>query len=350
MEPRRHQSGTWGRCVGALLGVFLRWGGAQAQGLEVEEDLPTPLFLDRTYLFVSPSRIHRQGDPNSPLPLVFEGQFAPNLFLPQLRWGDLEEDKRETLFSAVFTPNIRLRMVDTPSKPILPPSYLLKLTLQAAHLRFLHGQDKEGRSRVLALGLNVIAGHYSNGEDGCFFANQTGTDPDCEPAQGTLPLNEITGSFSTNLLRFELHGRLGFAVDMRSLSAWLVGANVFYELNSAIGPGGMSPEQRQVYGNGHWGFGLLGERMVNGHRFRLEGSYYHPFGETPAQEGTLSVEAAANPRWGAGFGVFARYMRGQDYYNILFLEHINLWQFGLVFDLNPGARLKADSGRPPGFQ
>ncbi|NPD26992.1 hypothetical protein HPP06_26570 [Corallococcus exiguus] len=322
----------------------------EAKGLHVEYDLQTPLFLDRTYLFVSPSRIQRQGDPDSPLPLVFEGQFAPNLFLPQLKLDDFKEDGRETLFSAVFTPNIRLRMANTDSNPILPPSYLMKLTLQAAHLRLLHGPDKDGAPRVLALGLNVIAGHYSNGEDGCFFANQTGTDPNCEPAEGTLPLNEITGSFSTNVLRFELHSRLGFGVDLHRLSAWLVGANAFYELNSAIGPGGMSPAQRHVYGNGHWGVGLVGEREVNGSRFRLEGSFSHPFGETPAQRGTLSVEAAANPRWASGFGVFARYVRGQDYYNILFLERISLWQFGLVFELNPGARLKTDSGKPPGFQ
>ncbi|WP_233585653.1 hypothetical protein [Corallococcus sp. CA054B] len=336
--------------MGALLGVLLGWGGAEAKGLHVEYDLQTPLFLDRSYLFVSPNRIQRQGDPDSPLPLVFEGQFAPNLFLPQLKLDEFKEDGRETLFSAVFTPNIRLRMANTDSNPILPPSYLMKLTLQAAHLRLMHGPDKDAQPRVLALGLNVIAGHYSNGEDGCFFANQTGTDPNCEPAEGTLPLNEITGSFSTNLLRFEVHGRLGFGVDPHRLSAWLVGANAFYELNSAIGPGGMSPAQRRVYGNGHWGVGLVGERAVNGNRFRLEGAYSHPFGETPAQRGTLSVEAAANPRWAAGFGVFARYVRGQDYYNILFLERISLWQFGLVFELNPGARLKTDSGKPPGFQ
>jgi hypothetical protein len=336
--------------VGALAGCVLGWGGAEAKGVRLESDQQTSLFLDRTYLFVSPNRIQRQGDPESPAPLLFEGQFAPNLFLPQLVWGDFKEEGRETLLSAVFTPNIRLRMLNTPSNPILPPSYLPKLTFQLAHLRLLHRADKERAPRMLALGLNVILGHYSNGEDGCFFANQQGKDPDCTPEEGQLPLNEITGSFSTNLLRFELHGRLGFGVDPRRVSAWIVGANTFYELNSAIGPGGMSPAQRRVYGNGHWGVGLLGERYVNGHRFRLEGALSHPFAETPKQRGTFSVEVAANPRWAAGFGVFARYVRGQDYYNILFLERISLFQFGLVFELNPGASLKTDSARPPGFQ
>ncbi|AFE03226.1 hypothetical protein COCOR_00035 [Corallococcus coralloides DSM 2259] len=46
--------------------------------------------------------------------------------------------------------------------------------------------------------------------------------------------------------------------------------------------------------------------FVSPNRFRLEGALSHPFGETPAQRETLSVEAAANPRWAAGFGVFAR--------------------------------------------
>jgi hypothetical protein len=340
--------GSRGRWVGALVGCV--WGVAEA-GPRVDYDQQTQLFLDRTYLFVSPNRIQRQGDPESPAPLLFEGQFAPNLFLPQLRWGDFKEGGRETLLSAVFTPNIRLRMLNTDSNPILPPSYLPKLTLQLVHLRLLHGPDRDGAPRMLALGLNVIAGHYSNGEDGCFFANQEGKDPKCTPEEeGVLPLNEVTGSFSTNLLRFELHGRLGFGVDPHRVSGWILGANAFYELNSAIGPGGMSPAQRRVYGNGHWGVGLLGERYANGNRYRLEGALSHPFAETPAQRGTFSVEVAANPRWASGFGVFARYVRGQDYYNILFLNRISLWQFGLVFELNPGPRLKTDSSRPPGFQ
>ncbi|RYZ37145.1 MAG: hypothetical protein EOO71_29175 [Myxococcaceae bacterium] len=312
--------------------------------------MQTSLFLDRTYLFGSPNRIKRLGDPESPAPLLIEGQFAPNLFLPQLRKNDFKQDGRETLFSLVFTPKILLRMFNTDSNPIPPPSYMPKFTLQAAHLRLLHGPDTEGPPRMLALGLNVILGHHSNGEDGCFFANQTGKDPDCTPAEGQLPLNEVSGSFSTNLVRFEAHGRLGFGVDPRTLSAWIIGATAFYELNTAIGPGGLSPQQRTVYGDGRWGVGLLGERAVNGNRFRLEGALSHPFGETPVQRPTLSVELAANPWWGSGFGVFARYVRGQDYYNILFLERISLWQFGLVFDLNPGARLKTDSGKPPGFQ
>ncbi|RKG71826.1 hypothetical protein D7V88_39105 [Corallococcus terminator] len=331
-----------------MLGVWA--GEARAKGLQVEFDLQTPLFLDRTYLFASPNRIKVLGDPESPAPLLVEGQFAPNLFLPQLRYGDFKQDGRETLFSLVFTPKILLRMLNTDSNPILPPSYMPKFTLQAAHLRLLHGPDRDGAPRMLALGLNVIVGHHSNGEDGCFFANQTGKDPDCTPAEGQLPLNEVSGSFSTNLLRFEVHGRLGFGVDPHTLSAWIVGANAFYELNTAIGPGGLSPQQRTVYGDGHWGVGLTGERTVNGNRFRLEGALSHPFGETPGQRSTLSVELAANPWWGSGFGVFARYVRGQDYYNILFLERISLWQFGLVFELNPGTRLKTDSGKPPGFQ
>ncbi|WP_255442861.1 hypothetical protein [Corallococcus sp. Z5C101001] len=343
------QMGRWGRCVGALLGVVLAWGEARAEGLQVEYDLQTPLFLDRTYLFVSPNRIHRLGDPESPAPLLFEGQFAPNLFLPQLRLGDFKEDGRETLFSLVFTPLIRLRVLNTNSSPVIPPSYIPKLTLQAAHLRLLRGPDKDSQPRAVAVGLNAILGHYSNGAQGCFFANQTGTDPDCTPAEGSLPLNEVSGSFSTNFLRFELHGRLGFGVDPQRVSAWILGANGFYELNSSIGPGGMSHAQREVYGAGHWGLGLVGERALNGTRFRLEGTFSKPFGETPFQRPTFSLEAAVNPWWSAGFGLFARYIHGQDYYNILFLERISFWQFGLVFELNPGARLKTDSDQPPGF-
>ncbi|NTX55474.1 hypothetical protein [Myxococcus sp. CA039A] len=323
-----------------------------------EYSSPAPLFLDRSYVFGSPNRIRRQGDPDSPAPLLFEAQIAPNLFFPQLHNGHFRSKGGEWFLTAVLTPYIRLRMLNTDSNPVIPPSYVPKITLQVAHLRVLPGsRGKDGPGRGLALAANLTVGHYSNGQEGCFFANQEGTDPECTPAQGELPLNELTGSFSTNFLRGELHARTAFAVEPDLDSAWLVGGGSFLELNTTIGPGGITEEQRRVYGDGNWGVSLLGERIWKQHRFRLECALSAPFGETPHRRATVSAEVAALPYWGAGFGLFARYVYGQDSYNILFLERANFWQFGLVFELSPGARLKAedaetdaDKRRPPGFR
>ncbi|WP_236068682.1 hypothetical protein [Citreicoccus inhibens] len=342
---------AWAHGIGLVLavcGASPAWGS----GWEVEYDAPATLFMDRSYLFVSPSKIHRAGDPESPTPLLFESWIAPNLFLPQLHYGDFRGKGGEYFLSLVLTPAIRLRMLSTDSSPVIPPSFLPKLTFQVAHLRLLPGSSGENApTRGLALASHVIIGHYSNGQDGCFYGNQTGTDPHCTPEEGQLPLNELTGSFSTNLLRLELWALLAMDVSPNLDNAWLLGGRAYWEFNAAVGPGGISGEQRAVYGNGHWGLSWVGERMWHQHRFRAEALLSCPYGETPRQGATLALEVAANPRWGAGFGLFARYVHGQDYYNILFLERVNLWQFGLVFELNPNASLKASTeGRPPGFQ
>jgi len=329
--------------------VLVSVGTARAGGWHVEYDAPIPLFLDRSYILDSPNRIRREGSPDSPERLIFEAQVAPNLFLPQLHRGDFTQPGGEFFLSLIITPAVQLRIVDTASNPVIPPSFIAKLTFQVAHVRPLSKPRAEGAAgRSLALGLNVIAGHYSNGASGCFYSNQTRGESGCKPAEGQLPLNEVSGSFTTNFFRTELHARLSFGVAPDLGSAWHVGGFAAVEFNTSIGPGRITRSQRIVYGDGHWAAGVMGQRTWNDHRFPLEVSVSSPFGETPAQRPTLKAEVGAYPRWGAGFGVFARYVKGQDYYNILFLERVALWQYGLAFELNPGARMRRldESCRP----
>ncbi|QDE87069.1 hypothetical protein [Myxococcus xanthus] len=334
----------WGTCV-LLAGVV------RADGWHVEYDAPVPLFLDRSYILDSPNRIRRQGAPNSPEKLIFEAQVAPNLFLPQLHHGDFTRPGGEYFLSLIITPAVQLRIVDTASDPAIPPSFIAKATFQVAHLRPLAKPRAEGAAvRGLALALNVIVAHYSNGESGCFYSNQTRGESGCTPSEGQLPLNGVSGSFTTNFFRMEFHSRLAFDVEPDLRNAWLLGGFAAFELNTSIGPGRITRSQRAVYGDGHWAAGVMGQRTWSNHRFPLEVSVSQPFGETPSQRATWKAEFGVYPRWGAGFGVFARYVKGQDYYNILFLEPVALWQFGLAFELNPGARLRAaEEGRPPGF-
>ncbi|WP_342380626.1 hypothetical protein NVS55_13365 [Myxococcus stipitatus] len=338
--PSRRLARPW---LPALRLLLLLWAPGAGADWKLEYSAPTPLFLDRSYLFVSPNRIHRAGAPESPERLLFEGQLAPNLFFPQLHTGSRRSPSGEWFLSAVFNPLIRLRLLDLESRPVIPPSFIPKLTLQVAHLRRL--KEVEGRARPgrgLVLAANFIVGHHSNGQRGCFFLNQTGEDPHCEPEDGEPPLNEVAGSFSTNFVRGELHGQYAFSVDPRLDNAWLVGGGSFLELNTSVGPGGITDEQRRVQGDGSWGLNARTERIWKQHRFRGEVLLSVPFGETPSQRATVSAEVAAHPYWGAGFGLFARYVHGQDYYNILFLEKVRLWQFGLVFEVSPAARLRLE--------
>jgi hypothetical protein len=210
-----------------------------------------------------------------------------------------------------------------------------RATLQVIHLLPLAAEQGAVRTSV-ALGLNFILGHYSNGQTGCFYENQTGADPDCTPEPGALPINERSGSFSTNYLRAELHGLFGFGIDSASRNAWVVLGALGFEVNSAAGPGGITQDQRRVYGDGHLWARAGAERVWLGHRVRLTGAISTPYGESPRQRATTTVELSMLPRWGGGFGGLLRWVHGQDDYNILFMEPVNLWQFGVVFELGPG--------------
>lgn len=333
------------RC--APLIALLLLGAAPARAdIKFEFDSPLNLFVEPSYVVWTPNRIAIRGDPDSPVHLLFEGQIAPNLYLPQLRIGSFGDPSGLLILSAVVTPMIRLRMLNEKSSPVLPPSFMPRLTLQVVHLRPLAVSGGALRT-ALALGLNLIIGHYSNGESGCFFEGQTGSDPDCTPQPGALPVNERTGSFSTNYFRAELHGRLGLDMDLASRTAWALLGGVAVEVNSSIGPGGITGDQRPVYGDGHLWARAGAERSWFGHRLRLAGAISTPFGESPHQGSTTVVELAMLPRWAAGFGGVVRWVHGQDDYNILFMEPVNLWQFGIVFELAPG--LRPTSPQPPGF-
>jgi hypothetical protein len=299
-------------------------------------DSPINLFLENSYLAFSPNPIKVDGDPHSPVTLIFEAQVAPNLFFPQLSNGNMDDPSGEYVFSAVVTPRIQLRMLNEQSSPVIPPSYNPKITLQFIYLKDWRLEPEH--FRAVRLGTNLIFAHYSNGQSGCFFANQTGTDPNCVPAQGQPPLNEVSGSFSTNYIRGELHGQLFFDGDLTQRSAWVIDGSAALEVNSSVGPGGISDDQRRVYGKGHIGLAADGERYWSGNRGRVSLALSIPYGETPVQEPTVSIEATYLPVWLSGFGAFVRYVNGQDYYNILFPEHMSLWLFGVSFDLGPGNR------------
>ncbi|ADO71287.1 hypothetical protein [Stigmatella aurantiaca] len=305
-----------------------------------EVDSPFIAGMDRSYVFYSPNRIRRIGDPE-PSALVFEAQVAPNLYFPQLHIGQVTPGLGKFILSAILTPNIRLRMLSQESSPVIPPSFMPKVTLQLAHL-WLPDMEEQRLPTSLRVGLvNLVLGHYSNGQAGCFYANQN-PEEGCSTPEGHLPLNETSGDFSTNFLRLEVHGRLLAGVDLKNNSMWSIGANTFFEYNSSLATGGITPEMREVYGDGHVGVGALLGRIWYGHRFRLEGNLSTPYGESPRQPVTLTLEAAALPRWGSGFGAFVRYVHGQDYYNILFLERVRLVQFGLIFELGPGPRIQGN--------
>lgn len=333
------------KAAAAAVALAALFGASARAEVRFQFEAPLNLFVDPSWVVWTPNRIAIRGDPQSPVHLIFEGQIAPNLFLPQLHIGSVGEPSGELVISALFTPMIRLRMLNEKSSPIIPPSFMPKLTLQIIQLLSLSPIGSRSWS-ALALGASLIIGHYSNGQTGCFYENQTGSDPDCTPQPGQLPLNERSGSFSTNYLRVELHGRLGMGIDVSTRTGWGFLSALAVEVNSSIGPGGITADQRPVYGDGHLWTRAGVERSWFGHRARLTGTLGAPFGESPHQRATTTIELSVLPRWASGFGAMMRWVHGQDDYNILFLEPVNLWQVGITFELGPGIRLPTQT---PGF-
>lgn len=115
--------------------------------------------------------------------LVFEGQIAPNYTV--LQWGN-----KNSIFSGNFsvTPKVILKMYRVRSSPVKTPSYMPKVTLQAAW-----------KSCAVDIFPFIIISHHSNGQGGDTFLED---DPNNghPPHHGTLP-NTESGSFATNFIQ-----------------------------------------------------------------------------------------------------------------------------------------------------
>src|SRR4051812_30457296 len=119
----------------AAWAVAASFGSPARADARFQIDSPLNLFVDQSWVVWTPNRVAIRGDPESPVHPIFEAQIAPNLFLPQLHIGSLTDPAGELVISAVVTPMIRLRMLNEKSSPVIPPSFMPRLTLQIVNLR-----------------------------------------------------------------------------------------------------------------------------------------------------------------------------------------------------------------------
>ena len=295
---------------------------------------------------------HTDGD------LIFEAQVAPDLQIV----GNVAEQLAKVLGTgsptvrayAVFaTPMFRLRMFDEVSDPVRTPSYMPKATVQVAWFKNLAAPTAPAPARhdgpIRMFLLHVVPfGHHSNGQNGCLFVDQVR--PDCEPKQTSAPytqaVNTENGSFSTNYIRAGFgYRRLYPTGDNDEIEdpawvtkrEWGVAATMEFNPKGYVG-GSLDDELRLTYGATRfeidtdvavrdWKF--LG---VTCGRAQASGIIRYLHGAPSNLRIGGAVEAFCLPkRWG-GSGLFVRYVDGQDYYNINFLERIRRVQFGVTFD------------------
>lgn len=329
-------------CALALLAVGVTTAGAepvQCRNRSPELDLfipPRHDFMPRNYFFWSPSTVRRDGDDRR---LIFEAQVALHLPIvgarygtdPRCGWGE------DTFF---FVPSImfRLRMLDTPSLPVIPFSGMpTPLQFQYLHRTVWTLGQTSIPDKELVVGVTpVIWAHHSNGQDGCFWDGQVrNAAGDCEGAE--LGINERNGTFSTNFSALTLAARYG-RYDGYDGPRWMATLSGTYQRHHADSPfpGGLEPEMR-----GLW---ALDRIIVGGElrQYRIAGTGWGGYGAAawegafPAVDGVddhrLVTEVGVFPPGYSRFGVFAGWVVGQDYYNILFTETVNMVRLGITYD------------------
>jgi hypothetical protein len=298
---------------------------------------------DATYVF--------NHVPNSNL--ILEAQIAPRIVVID----SLGEATRRLLrairkplwgWQLSATPMVRLRIFKEESSPVRTPSYMPKATAQIARFRNLSRADQSDEEEFskgpVAIWLldAVPFGHHSNGQNGCLFTSETpeavGT---CiESARPQLrAVNKINGSFSTNYIEAMVHyGRMYLdaerAPETEYATRWEWRGGAGFQINpKGYLFGSIDDELAAIYGPTRVLFEAMVAKRDGGRCVRAEADirvqYIHgvPVG-LPAL--TTKAEAACLPRHWGGTGVFVRFYRGQDYYNLGFADAITRLQFGFT--------------------
>lgn len=282
--------------------------------------------------------------------LVFEGQIAPRVIIIDSiadaagrvlgggsHWG----------YQLSTTPMVKLRMFDETSAPVRTPSYMPKGTIQVVRMRNLSPADEDDETELYKGPVEmwlidaIPFGHHSNGQNGCLFNEQTrNADGDCVNVTGTLPLtvNKIDGSFSTNYVEvLAFYGRMHLASrpdapEYATAWEWRAGGGVQLNPSGFLG-GGIDDELAVMYGQTR----VLMEAMSARRDFswcgRAEGHVQLQYiRDAPAgiPSVTTSAEGSCLPKQWGGTGLFVRFFRGQDYYNLGFAESITRVQFGVT--------------------
>ena len=323
--------------------LFLLTLSACASWREHTED-PNPTAvhaLDRSYVFVS---VPTSG-------LTFEAWLAPHLPF----WQNLQE-RADSLLSAEpgtrvwarslsATPMVRLRMYNEVSNPVRTPSYMPRGQVQAFRMRNLSTSPDErlrNRGPIEVVTLTGMVGHHSNGQDGCLFADEIRDgDGECQapgnpPSEhGTEgPVNKTNGSFSTNYLRAGVDYERMRLENNRSKRQAKVGGFVEWHPVGFLKAGAIDENLHALYGplrvEGHMEFVRSDWQFCGAARALASALWIHD-GPPDVPAVALTLEAACVFRR-TGWGIFVRGYRGQDYYNLGFLESIARLQVGVTWD------------------
>ncbi len=321
-------------------------------------------------------------------PYVLEANIFPHLIFRQTYTDVLEvetqasrkaDDIKEFAYSISGTPGVRIRMLTSESLPVRTPTFTPRMTFQGLWARGLKEKVRgamaaerpsvsqpEGApgdpqaqmsrapevvalSRLATIGLyesHVRVAHYSNGQEGCLGLDQirVGSDQSgCSPAEVDLTrdtINRKNGSFSTNFVavgvnysRNTLNGTTDPADSAEHWSAykeWRLGL----ELERHFANSRIRDYYSQWRLNGTAGFAWKNLAFCD-RRFDVSATGTAGLGARDGiSNNSIAIQATCFPVNRGGWGFFARYALGQDYYNVQMFETINRLQFGLTYNQN----------------
>ena len=252
----------------------------------------------------------------------------------------------------IGTPKVIIRQSDERSRPVRTPSYMPSLEFQVFRLprRWLDTEAAEQSSRRMAsmTAATLTFGHHSNGQAG---------DPYTSDMSETLPedmvgaqLNARDGNFGTNYVRIEVFERYvtsdpGSETSQEKPHAVVatfphntitLGIAREHHPNIRVLPGlgPMTHKMRASYGSSRIAVLVGFSRRYRWGGLQLQSRTTRIVGPLAKCVDRYIVDVVTAISFDAvrGFGLYCRWYRGQDYYNILYLNNQRILQFGISVD------------------
>jgi hypothetical protein len=369
-------------------------GVGQAGGSDTTETNRAPIipFLEGTDVFWTLVKKDALDAGASWFPNKLEANIFPHLVFYQNFTDILDIDRqtqraagqgkgvKEIAMAFSGTPAVRIRMLRDRSAPVRTPSYMPRGNFQFLWVRGLKDGAPESERdqprgpakflselrrvpRVSIWEAHVIAGHHSNGQDGCLSTDQElvpplpAKDGVCLP-EGLVPtaetMNRIDGSFSSAFF-FRFGGNFSrnwmpkappaaateAASPAANAAAVLTDVQAIREIRASVEwewhPRKLVDDQmRDIYGRNRLNLGgAYALRGASGCQRRLEisgGFIWNPGVIDDSLQASGYAQVSCFPWDNGGWGFFARWYAGQDYYNVGFLDDINRLQVGLTFN------------------
>jgi hypothetical protein len=274
---------------------------------------------------------------------------------------------KEFSYAVSATPAVRIRMLRDVSAPVRTPSYMPMVNAQFLWTRGLRDCAAPSSNGCLPVSLpqgiraamstdalqvasalyalprvsvwegHVTVGHHSNGQDGCLTNGQRRDPPEtgeCEPAAVPTAetINRRDGSFATSYIRAGMnYSRNWMDGDLQAIREMRARAELEYHPRPWV-----DDDIVGIYGRARLIVGAAyAAKDVRLCQRRLEGSAsatWNPGVVDTVRQLSSTAQLSCFPWENGGWGIFVRVYRGQDYYNVGFLDNITRVHIGATFN------------------